>query len=265
MSPFKALYGREPPVIPSYIRSSTLIQALDELLLERDALLTALKTNLRAAQHRMKQKANAHRRELELWVGDQVLVKLQPYRQISVANRLSNKLAKRYYGPFRVMERIGSVAYRLDLPPDSKIHLVFHISLLKPFHGQDASQVHSLPSESYNNQPMYVPIAICAQHQVLVHGIPQHQILVQWQDCAPENTTWEALSEFTKQYPNFHLEDKVIPQGVEGDTTPILQLDKPNSDSSINSEEKAQANSSEAIQNRPQDNIKPSRVRKTPK
>ncbi|KAH9660168.1 Beta-myrcene/(E)-beta-ocimene synthase 2 [Citrus sinensis] len=49
------------------------------------------------------------------------------------------------------------------------------------------------------------------------------------------------------------------------DTTPILQLDKPNSASSINSEEKAQANSSEAIQNRPQDNIKPSRVRKPPK
>ncbi|KAH9646382.1 hypothetical protein KPL70_024860 [Citrus sinensis] len=265
MSPFKALYGREPPVIPAYTGSSTSIQALDELLLERDALLTALKTNLRAAQHRMQQKANAHRRELELQVGDQVLVKLQPYRQISVANRLSNKLAKRYYGPFRVTERIGAVAYRLDLPPDSKIHPVFHISLLKPFHGQDASQVHSLPSESYNNQPMSIPIAICAQRQVLVHGIPQSQILVQWQDCAPENATWEALSEFTKQYPNFHLEDKVIPQGVEGDTTPILQLDKPNSASSINSEEKAQANSSEAIQNRPQDNIKPSRVRKPPK
>ncbi|KAH9681158.1 hypothetical protein KPL71_026857 [Citrus sinensis] len=145
MSSFKALYGREPPVIPSYTGSSTSIQALDELLLERDALLTALKTNLLAAQHRMQQKANAHRRELELQVGDQVLVKLQPYRQISVANRLSNKLAKRYYGPFRVMERIGAVAYRLDLPPDSKIHPVFHISLLKPFHGQDLppdSKIH---------------------------------------------------------------------------------------------------------------------------
>ncbi|KAL9441336.1 hypothetical protein AB3S75_019923 [Citrus x aurantiifolia] len=121
----------------------------------------------------MQQKANAHCRELELRVGDQVLVKLQPYRQLSVANRLSNKLAKRYYGPFRVMERIGAVAYRLDLPPDSKIHSVFHISLLKLFHGQDASQVHLLPSKSYNNQPMSVPIVICAQRQVLVHDIPQ--------------------------------------------------------------------------------------------
>ena len=88
---------------------------------------------------------------------------------------------------------------------------------------------------------------------------------MQWQDCAPENATWESLSEFTKQYLNFHLADKVIPQGVEGDTTLILQLDKPNSASSIKTGEKAQANPSEVIQNRSQDNLKPSRVRRPPK
>ena len=49
------------------------------------------------------------------------------------------------------------------------------------------------------------------------------------------------------------------------DITPMLQLDKPNSTSSIKSGEEAQANLSEAIQNRPQDNLKPSRVRKPPK
>ena len=75
MSHFKVLYGCEPPIIPSYTESSTSIQALDELLLEHDALLTYLKTNLRGAQHKMQQKANAHRREVELRVRDQVLVK----------------------------------------------------------------------------------------------------------------------------------------------------------------------------------------------
>ncbi|KAK9189840.1 hypothetical protein WN943_018439 [Citrus x changshan-huyou] len=66
MSPFKALYGREPLVIPYYTKSSTSIQALDKLLLERNALLTSLKTKLQVAQYRMQQKANAHCRELEL-------------------------------------------------------------------------------------------------------------------------------------------------------------------------------------------------------
>lgn len=137
MSPFKALYGQEPASLPSYSESSTSIQALDELLRDRDVLLRSLKDNLRTAQHRMQQKANAHRREVELAVGDKVLVKLQPYRQLSVAHRSSNKLAKHYYGPFSILERIGSVAYRLDLPGDSNIHPVFHISLLKPFRGQE--------------------------------------------------------------------------------------------------------------------------------
>ena len=70
------------------------------------------------------------------------------------------------------------MAYGLDLPPNSKIHLVFHILLLKPFYGQDASQVHPLLSESHNNQLMFVSIVICAQRRVLVHGTPQSQILV---------------------------------------------------------------------------------------
>ena len=94
------------------------------------------------------------------------------------------------------MERIGVVAYHLDLPPDFKIHQVFHILLLKPFHSHDASQVHPLPSKSHNNLPMSVPIAICAQCRVLVHSTPKSQILVQWQDYAPENATWESLLEF---------------------------------------------------------------------
>ncbi|KAH9791984.1 hypothetical protein KPL71_003946 [Citrus sinensis] len=116
MSPFQALFGRPPPSIPPYLKGSTSIQALDKALSEQDALLHSLKENLRRAQHRMIQKANAHRRETQFAVGDQVLVKLQPYRQTTVATRSCQKLAKRYYGPFHVIARVGPVAYKLDLP-----------------------------------------------------------------------------------------------------------------------------------------------------
>lgn len=80
MSPYQGLYGRTPPTIPAYSKGSTTLQALEELLQERDAVLRSLKDNLRQAQQRMEQKANARRRELQLSVGDQVLVYLQPYR-----------------------------------------------------------------------------------------------------------------------------------------------------------------------------------------
>ncbi|XP_024955869.1 uncharacterized protein LOC112498643 [Citrus sinensis] len=185
-----ALFGRPPPSIPPYSKGSTSIQALDEALSERDALLRSLKKNLRQAQHRMIQKVNAHRRKAQFAIGDQVLVKLQPYRQSTVATRSCQKLAKRYYGPFSVLARVGLVAYKLALPSGSKIHLVFHISLLKRFHGSQTLAPHILPSISVDNQPLYRPAAICAVRTVLKQGVKCRQILVSF-EAGGNDTTFQ--------------------------------------------------------------------------
>jgi hypothetical protein len=60
-----------------------------------------------------------------------VYLKAQPYVQTSLAQRSSNKLAFRFFGPFLVTEKIGQSAYRMQLPPDCLIHPVFHVSQLK--------------------------------------------------------------------------------------------------------------------------------------
>lgn len=104
MVPFLALYGRTPPTIPPYVPHSTPIQALEELFQGRTELLKSLKENLQRARHRMAQKANKKRREVEYAVGYMVLLKLQPYKQQSVAKRLSDKLSKRYFSPFEILE-----------------------------------------------------------------------------------------------------------------------------------------------------------------
>jgi hypothetical protein len=97
----------------------------------------------------MVQLANKHRSERTFTIGDLVYLKLQPYRQKTVANRQSQKLASKYYGSYEVLARIGTMAYKLKLPASASIHPVFHVSKLKKKVGN--REVHAillaLPSE----------------------------------------------------------------------------------------------------------------------
>lgn len=79
----------------------------------------------------MKKQADKHRSERQFKVGELVYLKVQPYIQTSVATRMNQKLAYRYFGPFKILQRVCNVAYKLDLPDSAKIHPVVHVSQLK--------------------------------------------------------------------------------------------------------------------------------------
>ena len=70
------------------------------------------------------------------------LVKLQPYRQHSVALRKNQKLGMKYFGPFEVVDRIGTVAYKLKMPETAHIHPIVHIFVLKKFVGSSNQPYH---------------------------------------------------------------------------------------------------------------------------
>lgn len=130
-SPFKVVYGREPSTLVRFEKGSTAVATSEEQLLERDIVLDDVKTNLLRAQQRMKKYADVGRREVEFQVGDQVYLKLQPYRHKSLAHRHWEKLAARFYGPFAIIKKIDKVAYQLELPSTAQIHPIFHVSQLK--------------------------------------------------------------------------------------------------------------------------------------
>lgn len=129
-SPFKALYGYEPNVGATSILHPAISPTVAELVEHRELHLQSIKTHLANAQNRMKMLADRKRTDLQFQIGDQVLLKLQPYTQSSVANRPYPKLAFKYYGPYKILDRVETVAYKLELPPNSLIHLVFQISQL---------------------------------------------------------------------------------------------------------------------------------------
>ncbi|PKA57028.1 hypothetical protein AXF42_Ash002332 [Apostasia shenzhenica] len=87
-----------------------------------------------------------HHRKVEFQVGDQVFLKVSPMRGIARFGRAS-KLNPRYVGPFKIVEKIGVVAYQLALPTQmSGIHNVFHVSLLRKFVSDPTKVINFEPS-----------------------------------------------------------------------------------------------------------------------
>lgn len=102
-----------------------------------------VRLHLQSAQERMRRQANKYSSERSFQVGDQVYLKLQPYVQASVARRANNKLSFKFFGPYKILEKIGGAAYKLDLPPSAASHPTFHVSQLKSSLGNN--QVTSVP------------------------------------------------------------------------------------------------------------------------
>ena len=154
----------------------------------------------------MKRIYDLKHREREFQVRDFVYLKLQPYRQLSVAARKNLKLSACFYGPFEVLDRIGKVAYKLKLPSTSKIHPVFHVSMLKGKIGESTQVLQTL-SEVLNHEVLsFIPQAVLDER--VKRG--KVECLIHWQWLLPTNATWEDRQRLQKRFPTFILADEDI-------------------------------------------------------
>ncbi|XP_022723794.1 uncharacterized protein LOC111280634 [Durio zibethinus] len=140
ISPYEAVYGQPLLLHLPCFAAESLVATVDRSLQARGAALKMLKYYLRRAQEKMKVMAHNKKIEREFQIGDWVYLKLQPYRQQTICNWSCLKLAARYFRPFQVLERIGKVANKLQLPPGSQVHSVFHVSQPKQHVGNQPAQ-----------------------------------------------------------------------------------------------------------------------------
>ena len=123
-----------------------------------------------------------------------------------------------YFGPFKIVERIGPVAYKLELPETTRIHPVFHISLLKKCEGEHSKPVIPDPLVTSDTGSLLQPEAILDQRRVCRNGEWISEVLVQWQALPKEEASWELAADMQQLYPCLGLEGKANFEGVSTDT-----------------------------------------------
>jgi hypothetical protein len=197
-SPFEALYGYAPSHFGVSVADVAVPADLDSWIQERQLMTDLIRQHLLRAKARMAKSANLNRSERQFAVGDWVFLKLQRYVQSSIAARANHKLSFKFFGPFQVTAKVGTVVYRLALPASSSVHPVFHVSQLKKSVGQQQTITATPPEPDIQ---WSFPVAIL-QRRTLTNGASSKtQGLIRWSNLPDSLATWEDLVPLQQAFP----------------------------------------------------------------
>jgi len=187
-TPFRVVYGRDPPSIRSYDHSEIRVAAVTQSMTERDAFLEDVRLRLEQAQAITKATYDRSHRPQQFAVGDWVWLRLHHRPHGSLPEATRGKLRQRFFGPYQIIEKINDVAFRRSLPPGARLHNAFHVGLLKKFVGTPPDAPPQLPP-THNGAIVAVPAAVVKAR--LYRGV--RQLLVQWEGLPPSAASWEDL------------------------------------------------------------------------
>ncbi|XP_016755320.1 uncharacterized protein [Gossypium hirsutum] len=179
-TPYEALYGQDPYLHLPYLASASLVAMVDRTLQHREIMR-------------------------------------KPYRRHSLRKFKNQKLSPRYFGPFPVKARVGLVTYKLLLPPFARIHSIFHVFQLKKHIGS-AVRASTLPQVGSDGALLKTPIRVLDRRLVKQGNHVAVEVLVEWADTFPEDSTWENLHDLQRCFPVLILED-TDPVSEEGSIT----------------------------------------------
>ncbi|WVZ68074.1 LOW QUALITY PROTEIN: hypothetical protein U9M48_017064 [Paspalum notatum var. saurae] len=192
MSPFQALYGRRCRTPLHWDQPGEKQLFGPGIIEDAERQVRMIRENLRIAQTRQKSYADNRRRDLEFAVGDYVYLKVSPIRGLR-RFKVKGKLAPRYIGPFKIIDRKGEVAYQLELPDRlSGVHDVFHVSQLKkclrvPEEQLQEDELNVQDDLTYTEYP--VQILETAERTTRNRIIKMCK--VKWSHHTAEEATWE--------------------------------------------------------------------------
>jgi hypothetical protein len=195
-SPFKVVYGCDPPTLCSYTHGEARLSAIHQQLTKRDGFLAEIKERLELAQQHYKAYYDRTHRDAEFQVGQWVWLRLLHRPVASLPKQGKGKLGPKFFGPFKILECIGSVAYKLQLPEGARIHNVFHVGLLKNYVGEEPTGPIVLPPIHHGRA--------CLESAEVRGWV---EFLVQWTGQPAAAASWMDMEEFQRLYPSFKLAD----------------------------------------------------------
>jgi hypothetical protein len=206
MAPFEVLYGCRCRTPLNWIQlGEKVIFGLD-LIEEAKATIRRIQDNLKATKSRQETYANKRRQPLEFEVGDLVYLRVSPVKGVKRFG-VKGKLVPRYIGPFSILEKCGSVAYNLDLPPSlAGVHDIFHVSQLNKCLKAHVNVMlpKVTPLEADLSYPKH-PIKVLDQKDRVTRHKTIKFFKIQWSNHSEEEATWESEDFLRSRHPDFIL------------------------------------------------------------
>ena len=202
MTPYEALYGRpcRSSLCWTEVRESSIIGP--DLIRDTSKKVSLIRQHLLTTQSRQKSYADVRCRPLELKVGDHVFLKVMPKRGVVKFGK-RGKLSPMFIGLFEILERVGTVVYRLALLPSmSGVHEVFHVSMLRrytpdPAHIVDWGEIEVDTDGTFEEGPVYI-MDSCDQ---VLRCKTVRLVRVLWKHCGVEESMWESEETMWATYP----------------------------------------------------------------
>ncbi|KAJ9565428.1 hypothetical protein OSB04_001394 [Centaurea solstitialis] len=210
MAPYEALYGRKcrTPLCWNEVGEKQL--AGPEIVQQTTDKINQIRERLKIAQDRQKSYADKRRRPIEFQVGDKVMLKISPWKGV-VRFGKRGKLSPRYIGPYKIIKRVGEVAYKLELPEELQgIHNTFHVSNLRKCLAESAEV--TLKDVKVDKTLSYIeePEAIVDRKVRKLRNKEISLVKVQWRHHRGPEATWEPEKEIRLNLVQLVQQQKIV-------------------------------------------------------